>query len=265
MSKQLIEKNITLESNEKNGKKYVWEIVVKNDTIDINIIDKYNQNLTYQKKFSKSELDTSNKNFLLFKDMNSLALEIEKGLINKTYDFHENTNNITISFIMDNKNQIDLIIPLKENGENDILLKLKKLEKENEDLKKENQILKKENEELKKKLNIENAKEEKNIKEEKNVKEEKYNLSSPIENIASAQKQQLGKNFNQEKFERWVNEVYNKIVCNGLNPKDVDYLFNELDKEFNLTSIIDVNEIVDNLIEKRCDREKMNEWIFEKL
>ena len=143
MSELLIEKIIKLETNEKNGKKYVWEIIVKDDTIDINI---NLLNLTYQKKFSKKELDTSDKNFLLFKDMNSLVLEIEKGLINKTYDFHENINNITISFIMNNKNQIDLIIPLKEDRDNDFLLKLnKKLEKENEELKKENQILKKEN------------------------------------------------------------------------------------------------------------------------
>ena len=265
------EKNIKMESIEKNGKKYDWDILLKGDNIDIYIIDK-EDNLTYQKIFSKRELDNMNKNYLLFKDKYSFASEIEKRLVNRDYDFTENVNNIIISFKTDNKKEVDLIIPLKDKKENFTLEELynyikevdervKKLEKENEEIKKENKILKKENEEIKKKLNLEVKKEEKEIK-----KEEKTDSIS-IEKIASEEKRilkSLGK-FNVKEFEKWENKIKESILRSGLNAEEVDNLFFEIDQEFNITSIMSVDEIANQIIKVRCDRDSLNDWIFEKL
>jgi hypothetical protein len=272
------EKNIKMESIEKNGKKYDWDILLKGDNIDIYIIDT-KDNLTYQKIFSKRELDNMNKNYLLFKDKYSFASEIEKRLVNRDYDFTENVNNIIISFKTDNKKEVDLIIPLKDKKENFTLEELynyikevdervKKLEKENEEIKKENKILKKENEEIKKKLNLEVKTEEKAIKkEEKAIKKEEKKDSISIEKIASEEKRilkSLGK-FNVKEFEKWENKIKESILRSGLNAEEVDNLFFEINEEFNITSIMSVDEIVNQIIKVRCDRDSLNDWIFEKL
>ena len=286
------EKNIRMESIEKNGKKYDWDILLKGDNIDIYIIDK-EDNLTYQKIFSKRELDNMNKNYLLFKDKYSFALEIEKRLVNRDYDFTENVNNIIISFKTDNKKEVDLIIPLKDKKENFTLEELynyikevdervKKLEKENEEIKKENKMLKKENEEIKKKLNLEvkkeektDKKEEKEIKKEEKIykkeekidkKEEKTNSVS-IEKIASEEKRilkSLGK-FNAKEFEKWENKIKESISRARLNAEVVDNLFGEINEEFNISSVVSVDEIVNQIIKLRCDRNSLNDWIFERL
>ena len=42
-------------------------------------------------------------------------------------------------------------------------------------------------------------------------------------------------------------------------------LYEELDQEFNLSSIVDKAEVIAKIKEFDCDKEKMNEWVFEKL
>ena len=166
--------------NEKNGKNFKWEIRVINDSLNINIIDTTNVlSSQYQKTYSKNELEKINKFFLLFDNMNSISLEIEKRLKNGNYEFYENDKSIHISLKIDiiDVNEINLDIPIKENKDISITIKqlykyikdteerVKILEKENEEIKKENQIIKKECEEIKKE-NLMIKKENKEIKNE---------------------------------------------------------------------------------------------------
>ena len=55
------------------------------------------------------------------------------------------------------------------------------------------------------------------------------------------------------------------IDYQGLDPKEVNDLYDELDKEFNLSSIMDKKEVLEKIIDVQCDREMMNDWIFEQL
>ena len=136
--------------NEKNGKKYKWEIRVINDSLDINIIDTTNmQNSQYQKTYSKNELEKINKFFLLFDDMNSISLEIEKRLKNGNYEFYKSDKSIRISIKIDiiGVKKIVLDIPIKENKDMNTIKQLYKYIKDTEERVK---ILEKENEEIKK-------------------------------------------------------------------------------------------------------------------
>ena len=143
-------------SNEKNGRKYDWKIVVIEDMINITIIDKTNSviddknNLTYTKKYYKKDLHEKNESFLLFNEMTSLALELEERLKNNTYDLYDNINDLTISFKKDDDKkqikQFDIRVPIRENKDNNILFfklfsyikaldeKVKLLEKENQEI-----------------------------------------------------------------------------------------------------------------------------------
>ena len=47
--------------------------------------------------------------------------------------------------------------------------------------------------------------------------------------------------------------------------EEVMQLYNELDNEYNLSSIVDKEEVIKKIIEVKCDREEMNNWIFDKL
>ena len=57
-----------------------------------------------------------NKFFLMFDDMNSISLEIERRLKNNLYECFEDGKIFSISFKIEISNikQIDLVLPLKE-------------------------------------------------------------------------------------------------------------------------------------------------------
>ena len=42
-------------------------------------------------------------------------------------------------------------------------------------------------------------------------------------------------------------------------------MFNELEEEFNISSLLDKEEVVLKIIECKCDRKQMDKWIEDKL
>ena len=151
-------------SNEKNGKKFIWKIKSVNDNLEIIIKDETSfLNSLYQRVFSKKELEKMNKFFILFDNMNSISLEIERRLKKNLYEFYEDTKNVSISFKIDiiDIKPIDLIIPVKENKDTNALIqqlfnyiktvdeKVQLLEKENKEIKKELNLLKEKDKEKK--------------------------------------------------------------------------------------------------------------------
>ena len=54
----------------------------------------------------------------------------------------------------------------------------------------------------------------------------------------------------------------NKIDYKGLNKEEVHALYAELDNEFNLSSIMSRDEVIKKIIEFKCDRDSLNDWIF---
>lgn len=152
-------------SNEKNGKKYIWKIKSFNENLEFNIKDSTSFfNFTYQKSFSKNELEKMNKFFLMFEDMNSISQEIQRRLKNNLYEFYEDNNNISIFFKIEiaGIKPIDFIIPRKENKDTNSLIqqlfdyikkvdeKVQILEKENKEIKNELKLLKEKEEEKQK-------------------------------------------------------------------------------------------------------------------
>ena len=55
----------------------------------------------------------------------------------------------------------------------------------------------------------------------------------------------------------------NQLDYQGLNPEEVNNLAQDLDDEFSIFSIKNKVEVINKIIELRCDRDKMNEWIEE--
>ena len=161
-------------SNEKNGKKYDWKIKIIDENIEVNIVDRTSIfNSSFQRIYSKSELEKMNKFFLMFDDMNSISLEIERRLKNNLYECFEDGKIFSISFKIEISNikQIDLVLPLKENKDTNLLIQqlfnhIKAIEERVKFLEKENQQIKKENQQIKEELNL--LKEKKKEKTGKN-------------------------------------------------------------------------------------------------
>lgn len=165
--------------NEKNGKKFIWKIKVFKENIEFSIKDSTNfLNSQYQRIFSKKELEKMNKFFLIFEDMNSISLEIERRLKNNLYEFYEDSKNISITFKIEitEIKPIDFIIPLKETKDTNSLIQqlfdyIKKVDEKV-------QLLENENKEIKKELNLLKEKEK-----EKITKLNKFKGSKIIETL----------------------------------------------------------------------------------
>jgi pilus assembly protein FimV len=64
-----------------------------------------------------------------------------------------------------------------------------------------------------------------------------------------------------------IYEIFGKLNIDykGQDPKKVQKMFAELVDEFNLLSFLDAEDIILKIIETKCDREKMNDWIKDSL
>ena len=51
----------------------------------------------------------------------------------------------------------------------------------------------------------------------------------------------------------------------GLDEKEVKKMFDELDSEYNLASMFDVEEVLNKIVEFKMNREEMNKWIEDSL
>jgi len=130
----------------------------------------------------------------------------------------------------------------------------------------------KEEEEKKRKEKEEEEKRKQKEKEEQNKIEQLFNrLNEEFNSIL--QKEEIVQKIKEYNFdENQIKEYIKKKIegnknfdYQGLKKEDVENLYNELDGEFNLTSIMDKEEVIKKIIELKCDRDALNDWIFEKL
>ena len=56
-----------------------------------------------------------------------------------------------------------------------------------------------------------------------------------------------------------------EVDYKGLNEIKVKKMFEELDSEYNLSSMFDAEEVLNKIAECNCNREEMNKWIEDKL
>ena len=146
----------------------------------------------------------------------------------------------------------------------------KKKEKEEELRKKQEEEERKKQEELKKKQEEEERKkkeeeEQKKIDDLFNKLNDEYGPKLQKEEIVGKIKEF---NFDEDKIKEYIkkkNEGNNNIDYQGLKKEDVESLYNELDQEFNLSSIMEKEEVIRKIIELKCDRDALNDYIFEKL
>jgi len=208
-------------------------------------------------------------------------LKVEYPKINKTYNLiiyaREKENGPNLS------NPLKIVIKVKESDEDRI-----RREQDEEDKKrKEEEAKKKEEEdrirkeELKKKQEEEEKKrKEKEEEEERKKKEEEeqkkiddlFNKLNEESGSKLEKEEIVGKikefNFDEDKIKEYIkkkNEGNNNIDYQGLNKEDVENLYNELDQEFNISSIMEKEEVIRKIIELKCDRDALNDYIFEKL
>ena len=237
-------------SNEKNEKKYNWEIKLINDSLDINITGTTNLvNSQYQKTYSKNELENISRFFKFFDDMDSIFSQIEIILKNGKYEFYENDKSIKISLKTEiyNMDKIELDIPIKEKkGENiqikvlykiikEIKEKVNILENENQEIKKENEEIKKENEEIKKiiQFNKEQYEKELNTKIDKTLKDFQNIIENKINNI-DLEKNQLMKTQINTLIQNYSNNLKQRKDDN--NNSKIEIMNEKIEKELSINT-----------------------------
>ena len=185
----------------------------------------------------------------------SFNLKIKFPKVNYTFNIiiyvREKENGPNLS------NPLKIVIKVKESDEDRI-----RREQEEEERKKQEELKKKQEEEERKKKEEE---EQKKIDDLFNKLYDEYGSKLQKEEIVGKIKEF---NFDEDKIKEYIkkkNEGNNNIDYQGLKKEDVENLYNELDQEFNLSSIMDKEEVIKKIIELKCDRDALNDYIFEKL
>ena len=192
------------------------------------------------------------------KTIYSFYLKINYPKINHKYDIilyiREEENGPNLS------NPLKIIINVKESDEERIK---REEEKEKERKRQEEERIKKEQE----RKQIEEERKQIEEEEKKKINELFDKLNQEFEFDSKEEIVQKIKefNFNEDKIKEYIKKNNNNIYYQGLNKEDVENLYNELDKDFNLSSIVDKEEVILKIIELRCDRDALNDWIFGKL
>ena len=68
-------------------------------------------------------------------------------------------------------------------------------------------------------------------------------------------------NFDEDKIIDWI--IKNKNNENVFYNGQVETIYNELDEQFNLSSILSKKDIIKKIIELKGDRDALNDWVFE--
>ena len=213
-------------------------------------------------KFQKTTLDgefTPDKT-----TKHTFFLKVEYPKINKTYNLiiyaREKENGPNLS------NPLKIVIKVKESDED----RIRREQEEEDKKKKEEEAKKKEEEERKKKEKEEE--EERKKKEEEEQKKIDDLFNKLIEEYGSKLEKEeiVGKikefNFDEDKIKEYIkkkNEGNNNIDYQGLDKEEVEKIYEDLEQEFNISSIIDKEEVIKKIIELKCDRDALNNWIFE--
>ena len=192
-----------------------------------------------------SYISTINKNI---KEMNMFFAELIKSL---NISFDEEKNNIKFDEYYINGIQIPKDIEFKniESSYFNVLWKIDDINIDNID---NNNI----------NYRVEIKKDGKFIKEyegnKKNCLIENLNKNTKYEiRICSVYKDLIGFWSEIEKVQT------SNIDYQGLNKEEVENLFHELEDEFNISSIMDKEEVILKIIEFKCDRDTLNNWAFD--
>ena len=191
-----------------------------------------------------SYISTINKNK---KEMNMLFAELIKSL---NISFDEEKNNIKFDEYYINGIQIPKDIEFKniDSSNFNVLWKTDDINIDNID---NNNI----------NYRVEIKKDGKFIKEyegnQKNCLIKNLNKNTEYEiRICSVYKDLIG-------FWSEIKKAKTNIDYQGLNKEEVENLYNELDGEFDISSIMDKEEVIKKIIELKCDKDVINDWIFE--
>ena len=203
--------------------------------------------------------------------INSFNLKINYPKINYKYNLiiyiREKENSPNIS------NPLKIVINVKESDEE----RIRREEEEKERIRREEEEkerIRREQEEKERK-----RQEEERIKKEKERKQieekEKKRINELFDKLnekfdSKLQKEEIVRkikefNFDEDKIKEYIKKNNNNIYYQGLNKEEVENLYNELDQEFNLSAIMDKDIVIKKIIEMRCDKDSLIDWIFEKL
>ena len=165
-----------------------------------------------------------------------------------------------------------LYVRKEENGENlskpleiicnvneDEEEKIRKKEAEEKERQRREQEKEKERQEQEKQERLRQEQEKERQRQEQ---EKQERLRQEQEKERQRQEQERKKQQASNDNSNNANENYD---YQGLNPEEVHILAQELDDEFNIFSIKNKEEVINKIIEYKCDREKMNEWIEENM
>ena len=168
-----------------------------------------------------------------------------------------------------------IIIKVKENEEDikrkkeEEMRREEKRRRENEEKIKEEERKREEEKKRQEEKKRRQEEEEKKKQEEEKRKQEEEEKKRQEEEEKTRQEEEKRKQEEEEKKrieeEKKKQEANKDIDYKGLDPAKVNDLYEELEQEFNLSSIMDKNVVIEKIIEGQCEREAMNDWIFEKL
>ena len=235
--------------------------------------------------FVKDEKESSKDIIFIGNDKNN---KIHKLYLNGEFNPSEETIhsfNLKINYPRINYKYILIIyIREKENGPNisnplKIVINVKESDEERIRREQEEKERKRQEEERIKKEKERKRQEEERIKKEKERKQieekEKKRINELFDKLnekfdSKLQKEEIVRkikefNFDEDKIKEYIKKNNNNIYYQGLNKEEVENLYNELDQEFNLSAIMDKDIVIKKIIEMRCDKDSLIDWIFEKL
>ena len=261
------------------------EIDENNLTLSINANHNFPSKI-YKSSINLKEIKGLNRELSKLNSLNDFYYYIKSLSEKKKLNIKEDKDKISLILIIENslnKQEIKIdLFPIKKSTDSDIkeiyqeLLNIKteidalkkenkKIMKDNEEIKKDNNILKNENKKLNNKINllekdnhklnieINNLKNE--IKNKHEIKENKEAEKNQIkiiqkDNIKQKEKKDINKNLNEE---------------NNINDELVNQIYNELKEIFEISGLYDEGFAKRKIKELKCDRNKIKEWISNRL
>ena len=90
-----------------------------------------------------------------------------------------------------------------------------------------------------------------------------YNLSSPYIDKQEIMDIIIKEKFDEEKIKKWIKDkIGNPAPSIPIIEKEVENIYNELENEFIISSLLDRNEVINIIRKFGCDRDKIKEYIL---
>jgi len=198
-------------------------------------------------------------------ESHSITLSINNPEENKTYNMYlyvrEKENGVNIS------KPLKIVYKIKEDEEA-VIRKRDEEERQKAELEKQKEIEKRK--ELEKQAEIERQKElEKQAEIERQKELEKHaeiekqkELEKQVEIEKQKELEKQAEIERQKEIER-QQEIERQNLGEGLDQELIKKIFEDLETEYNLSSILEKDDIIKKIIELKCDRDKINIWIDE--